>query len=658
MNKAAKVSFRCREDNDLYQTFVSCGFDAKRGECLETLVQEAEMGIGILVLADSYPYLDTEISSDVLKRVEEKQLNLYVEYPKQLAGLKFGAPTPTVAERVIVSDRFFDKLPYGSILMANDAFFLPVEHVEKPHLLIGKAAGYDTLAFDLPKEVHPALFQQGENIMIATTCLSKFITGRFSPAKSWTALWEELFFWLTGSAVRPQLSYELTVRASYGKEDSLPRSYEMDTAKRSYNWFKDFMVAQEEHGVGTFEGFMSKIEFNGHQRVHNVMRCDCIMESSLVFALESVVNHNPKAGVIFRELLDYGFSDEFFNNDKTSSEYGFLNWFKNKKTFYGDDNARALLAAMCARSVTGETAWDEKILKCILANLRTSNDKGFKETVLTSGDFKDEKDWRYYYHLEQDFPPRPHFQCYVWATFLWAYELTGYKEFLEKAKSGLKISVEGFPDTWQWTNSLTAEIARLILPLSFLVKVEDTQEHRSWLKTMTDALAKQLVDCGAVLDMFGDVSKGTYPPPQSNEAYGTTEASLIQNNGDPATDLLYTTNWAFLGLHEAANATGDPELKRAEDKLAEFLCRIQIRSEKHPNLDGAWMRSFDFDKWEYFGSSADRDWGAWCVETGWTNAWIASVLYLRKLNRPLMTDEAKENFRKIAPPILQEMMTE
>ena len=166
------------------------------------------------------------------------------------------------------------------------------------------------------------------------------------------------------------------------------------------------------------------------------------------------------------------------------------------------------------------------------------------------------------------------------------------------------------------------------------------------------------MECGAVLDMFGDVSKGTYPPPQSNEAYGTTEASLVQNNGDPATDLLYTTNWAFLGLHEAADATGDPELKRAEDKLAEFLCRIQIKSDSHPNLDGAWMRSFDFDKWEYFGSSADRDWGAWCVETGWTNAWIASVLYLRKLNRPLMTDEAKENFQKIAPDIIKEMMTE
>ena len=63
-------------------------------------------------------------------------------------------------------------------------------------------------------------------------------------------------------------------------------------------------------------------------------------------------------------------------------------------------------------------------------------------------------------------------------------------------------------------------------------------------------------------------------------------------------DTLYTTNFAFLGLHEAALATGDPTLAEAENRLAEFLCRAQARSETHPELDGAWFRAFDYERWD------------------------------------------------------------
>ena len=162
--------------------------------------------------------------------------------------------------------------------------------------------------------------------------------------------------------------------------------------------------------------------------------------------------------------------------------------------------------------------------------------------------------------------------------------------------------------------------------------------------------------CGAIQERLGELDQGSYPPPRSNASYGTNEASLLQENGDPACDLLYTTNYAFLALHEAAALTGDDALKRAEDRLAEFLCRIQVRSAAHPYLDGAWMRSFDFDLWEYWGSSADLGWGAWCVESGWTNSWIASVLALRALGETLWNTQAAESLRERLPALLQEML--
>jgi len=92
-------------------------------------------------------------------------------------------------------------------------------------------------------------------------------------------------------------------------------------------------------------------------------------------------------------------------------------------------------------------------------------------------------------------------------------------------------------------------------------------------------------------------------------------------------------NFAFVGLHEAAMVTGDSYYKDAENKLAGFLFRTQIRSETHAELDGGWFRAFDLKRWEYWASNTDMGWGAWCIESGWSQSWISTtVLALRQLN--------------------------
>ena len=62
---------------------------------------------------------------------------------------------------------------------------------------------------------------------------------------------------------------------------------------------------------------------------------------------------------------------------------------------------------------------------------------------------------------------------------------------------------------------------------------------------------------------------------------------------------------------------------------------LQARSTEHPGLDGAFFRAFDYTKWEAWGSDADIGWGAWSVETGWTQSWITTTLGLRQLNTTL-----------------------
>jgi hypothetical protein len=147
--------------------------------------------------------------------------------------------------------------------------------------------------------------------------------------------------------------------------------------------------------------------------------------------------------------------------------------------------------------------------------------------------------------------------------------------------------------------------------------------------TIARDLTSEQHETGAIPDRLAGAGGGHYKIPAKNEDYGVAESPLIQNNGDPATDQLYTTGFALLGLHEAVAATGDQDLRKAEDRLAEYLCRIQVRSTKFPYLDGAWFRAFDYKRWDYYASSADLGWGAWCAEAGWGPAWTTATLYLR-----------------------------
>jgi len=229
----------------------------------------------------------------------------------------------------------------------------------------------------------------------------------------------------------------------------------------------------------------------------------------------------------------------------------------------------------------------------------------------------------------------PHFEAYLWACFLWAYEHTGDELLYERSIKAIRKTMAHYPDGWRWTNGLAQEKARMLLPLAWLVRVKDTPEHRQWLfKVGQDLIALQQ-ECGAIQEELGKPGMGMFPPPGSNESYGGHEASLIQKNGDPVCDMLYTTNFALLALHEASAATGAPLFVDAEKKLVEFLCRIQVRSEAHPELDGAWFRGFDYQCWQYWASDADAGWGAWCAITGWTHPWITSVLTMRQMDTSL-----------------------
>merc|ERR1719191_1088692 len=122
-----------------------------------------------------------------------------------------------------------------------------------------------------------------------------------------------------------------------------------------------------------------------------------------------------------------------------------------------------------------------------------------------------------------------------------------------------------YPSWWQPTmNGITMQRARMLLPLAWLVRVNDTSLHRAWLYTIADGLLeRQDLATGAFREEVSADGWGNAAIIPNNDNYGDFESPLNQNNSDPVSDLLYTANFAFLGLHEAAAATGNATLLEA-----------------------------------------------------------------------------------------------
>lgn len=299
--------------------------------------------------------------------------------------------------------------------------------------------------------------------------------------------------------------------------------------------------------------------------------------------------------------------------------------------------------------------WDEEVVEAIMANFRTTGKLGFR------GERQEEKDlqelgWKHFW--ERDIVHyAPHFESWTWATYLWLYDKTGYEPLLDKTKNAMRMMMEAYPNDWVWTNGIQQERARMILPLAWLVRIDDTEEHRKWLDILVSKVLENQVESGAIREELG-AGKGRFGRTLKNSEYGLHEAPLIFTNGDPIADMLYTSNFAFFSLNEAAHATGDERYKNAVSKLSDFLTRIQVKSDKHKDLDGAWFRAFEYDRWEYWASNADNGWGAWNTLTGWTQSWIVATQVMTAQNQSFWNLTKESKVKKHMEPTIKIMFEE
>jgi hypothetical protein len=661
-----------RSDNDLVKLL---GGAATRFDTPAEAIEHAADTSGVLVLADDYPKTRVPVPPAAFEQAKRKNLRLYVEYPAEVPELKLGEVRRTAWERGVVSSDFFgDALPRMRIVAPHDCHWTPVEvDPARVHLSIARVAGYDTAVYGLPKTASPLLFEANDGRwLVATTKLSNFVTARYAPAAEWKTIWRTILRKLDPDREPPTLDHEPLVRPSNSTDEREAfdrhaafylRSGLLVTPDRRAEIHRLLAAGTEgtdppatqpagDGTLGMTEGFASDVRFDGRQTMRTPIRADCNAEAAMVLALSA----DPRSKQIASNLLDYTFGREMQSRgrlDPKHPAFGLIAWGAISPAWqvghYGDDNARVLLAAILASSAMETNRWDEHILRGLLANLRTTGALGFRGDRVDVGPLE-RHGWRHFRDAETvNFSP--HFESALWACYLWAFARTGEREFLDRTVNAIRMTMDAYgKKQWRWQDNM--ERARMMLCLAWLVRVDDRAEHRAWLDTVAADLLEDQQPCGAIADRLGNPGGGGhYQIPKSNEAYGTAETPLIQANGDPVSDQLYTAGFAFHSLHEAAAATGDAKHTAAEDKLATYLCRIQIRSEKFPQIDGAWFRAFDFGRWDYWASSADLGWGAWSVEAGWGPAWTAATLALRDRKTTFWemtaTSRVKEQLAKV-----------
>ncbi len=681
LSSAKSIYAHCNENNDLIKSLASSGFKLHLFNSLLKTVEEAELNSIVLSLAPLYPKYPTILSLEILNVVRKKNIKLYIEFFVFDDGDRANVSQINLERVVVQSSSFFadPKFYNGRILTAHKSYFTTKDDTDETDMLLvfSKVAGYDNCTLPLPNiNTYPLLYlmNNSSNILYSTSKLSNFITSRFSPYNLWTNILDRIFNFLLGISNKEDihylpLSYEAPIiQTMYTMNETMPSNAIGMAVDNTIDWFinsgmlnSSFKLHKKNTKLtafgklGVIEGFTTSILPDGSQEKARALRNDCITETAMVFAMKYYLSiDTPTSGekykVVSSNLLNYAwihgtFLNGFFPNlspgDPNGNTFGLLKWDDSTtasiSTFYKDDSARSLLAGIAVSALLRTEQYNTVLASSILSNLRITGVNGFGPP---SSSFLEiiQNGWESYYN--NDFSNvgsnySPHYQCYMWAVYLWGYQNTGYQPLYDRAYNAIEHMMEHYPAYWIPTsNGITMQRARMLLPLAWLVNVNRTEKHVNWLHTVMNGLLERQDDLtGAFREEISAKGWNRSARIPNNNDYGTFEAPLNQENTDPVSDLLYTSNFALIGLNEAYHSllSKNHTVAKSLDKLKDFLIRIQSKS-KNKMYSGAYFRAFDFEKWEVWGSDADAGWGVWSVETGWTQTWIATALGLNHLN--------------------------
>jgi len=482
-NRDLKLVFACAADNDLYRVMTAAGGLYPRYASAAEAVRQAPAGAGLLILADGYPRKTTSIAPAVFDQAARKDLRLYVEYPAALPDMTVGPPRRTQLERVVVSaDVFGASLKKMQLLALHECHFVEVQ-AERPFLVAAKVAGFDTAVYGLDDvQAWPILFQHPRAaILVSTTKLSQFVTARYATQDAMQEVWKMVLGRLQPGAAIPALCWTPTVRPTYTRQARLPADAVRRAIVRGIDWhtrakllldaeFQDRYVEDREACLirraplgtskptnersagdgrfGVLEGFSSQINYLGQQPIRWWLRTDSNGESALAFALRSKIDGDQRSRRIAANLSDWVyFNSPFFQKDPAKSNFGLIYWGTGTPSLCGDNDIKSILGCLGTAAVLESDRWDEVLVQNILGNFRTTGVYGFRGAALDNRELL-AKGWQHFWR-STDTHFAPHYQAWIWASYLWLYGKTHDRLLLDRTGSAIAMMMDAYPDRWR-----------------------------------------------------------------------------------------------------------------------------------------------------------------------------------------------------------------
>ncbi len=427
--------------------------------------------------------------------------------------------------------------------------------------------------------------------------------------------------------------HKITVEASF-KDDRIKREVEIEVADRreiyrraldrNIRWFLRSGVMPLPNGSKGVYNQKCIAWFDGgpEEWLPSPYRVDCNAMSAVAFHLYGKLRGEEKYKEIAKNIVDYMLPHQF--SDKGKSSFGGWPWlYENIDTIYfWDDNTRTPLALLYLYKETGEERYLRSAIRTLELERGVAQADGVIARHAISPGELDNIGRSAYRQFQQGLAVD--FDLLRW---FYAYAVTGDEEYLRLGKTALgcwrhRATVRGLPIAYFYTQDDSTKAMIVKFWHSYL----EDPDVKKWGAPRVGA-------ADFALAFVGDCSITTSPQ-------------------DPLTDQLYQTS--FLALHAwwSYTATGDEACLEAFHKIADYLCRIQMRS-KDERIDGAWVRGWDLERWECYGAPYDPAYGPYSAYTGWMNSIIdiALALYLLgenpfplpKEKLPIVAEERKSN---------------
>ena len=467
----------CEQDNDLYQILKDNDLSCRRFDNPEEAVAQAPPNAGVMILAQAYPLAATEIESAVIEEAARKHLRLYIEFPRRVPGVEIGpVQTAPLSRGVVTSNLFGEALAPLRILAIHGCHFVTVKH-DAPHLVLARVAGYNAAVYGLPADqVHPILMEHPDRdgMLIATTKLSQCVSGRYGPLGAWQHLWSVVLQWLDPHMDVDSLQWQAAVAPMYGRDEPLPEDAAAQAVTRGVDWYSrgnflvhpvwkqvwldnegggtdpfgppmDLSLPAGDGSLGILEGHASRVDHTGNQQYRYWMRADCQAESALALSMRARLDGDTRSLTIARNLMTYLYSTSNLRqgprNDRNSPIYGLMGWATtHPHVYYGDDNARVFLGSIGAAANLESSTWDRQICELILANFRTTGRYGFRGPRLEDSHIQS-KGWQHYWQ-GKGINIHPHFESWIWTSYLWLYDKVGYDLLLTRTRDAIRRTME------------------------------------------------------------------------------------------------------------------------------------------------------------------------------------------------------------------------